>query len=507
MRGKIVGFSYLARRRQAVKAADPAPGAKSKNWLLRLWDKTAAPFWFARMRKQAHHYYRDTVVLRMKWCSDLVYRVEVRGNKEFTHKPSTIIALGHKRDTDIPVVIPYLYHFQKPKRQGKKLRDLYIAARDDVFEQGFLTIYLPMLDFFRPVFSRTRAVGRWFQLLQACPVKLPDEQTANQLLNETLRIEGNLDALEVVDETWRAKLLGDEMAQRPGLTLKDLVLKGDLKVLAQYATPRMFREPLANRIRQRHHATMHEQLHYLIRVLEKGGSLLVLPEGRVSPDGRFSKMRAAVIRLIQQARVETNLLPVNLTYDFMDTMRTNVTVLVGQEITKLKHYSKSELTGLIREKVAGLTCVTMSGLVSRALVETANRGHGQIRLSQFKEQIWTEAQRLRKLGLALDRQLATRQEFEERFERFVDWAWHKGGIFLVGPMFIADGSKGFDWIRLDRPALLREECTKHTDNPVRYCYNELTELLETWKALPEQAEPEDEIVTLELVESQRLTAG
>ena len=74
-------------------------------------------------------------------------------------------------------------------------------------------------------------------------------------------------------------------------------------------------------------------------------------------------------------------------------------------------------------------------------------------------------------------------------------------------MFIADGSKGLDWIRLDRPALLRVECTKHTENPVRYCYNELTELLETWNALPEQTEPEDEIIPLELVDAKRLTAG
>ncbi len=507
MRGKIVRFSYLARRRQVSETVNQKSNGKSKNALVRLWNKTAAPFWLARMRKEIHHYYRDTVVLRMKWGSDLVYRVEVRGNANFTHTPSTVIALGHKRDTDIPVVIPLLYHFQKPKRHARKVRDLYIAARDDVFERGFLTIYLPFLDFFRPLFSRTSVIGRWFKMLQACPVKLPDEQTANQLLNETLRIEGNLDALEAVDETWLAKLLGDEMGHRPGLTLKDVVLKGDLKVLAQYATPRMFREPLASRIRQRHHATMHAQLRYLIRVLEKGGSLLVLPEGRVSPDGRFCKMRAAVIRLVQQARVETTLLPVNLTYDFMDTMRTNVTVIVGEEINKLKHHSKSELTDIIRKKVAGLTCVTMSGLVSRALIERVNEGHNQIRLSRFKEQLWAEIQRLRKLGLALDRQLATRQDFEERFERFMDWAWHKGGIFLVGPMFAADGSKGFDWIRLDRPALLREECTKHTQNPVRYCYNELTELLETWNALPEQSKPETESAALELVEVQRLTAG
>ena len=119
MRGKIVGFKRLARRGRTAEDANSNlnSNSKPKNWLLRLWDKTAAPFWFARMRKEAHHYYRDTVVWRMKWGSDLVYRVEVRGSESFTHKPSTIIALGHKRDSDIPVVIPHLYHWQKPKRE------------------------------------------------------------------------------------------------------------------------------------------------------------------------------------------------------------------------------------------------------------------------------------------------------------------------------------------------------------------------------------------------------
>ncbi len=504
MRGRIVRYAYLNRRRQTVEAENPKPNSKPKNWLLRLWDKTAAPFWFARMGRRVHHHHRSVVALIMQVVSKGFYRIEVRGSENFSHIPSTIIACGHKRDSDIPIIIPRLYLFQKPISRHKHLKAMHVATRDDVLEQGFLILYFPMLDFLRPLISRM-SISHWFRSLQSCPVKLPDEQTVNQLLNETLRIEGNLNALESLDEPWRNRLLGTA-ANQPGLTIKDVIKKAPLKSLAQYATPRMFREPLANQIRQRHHATMHEQLRYLIRVLEKGGSLIVLPEGRVTPDGRFCKMRAALIRLVQQARVETRLLPVNLTYDFMDTGRSNVTMIIGPEVTMLKHHSKSQLTDIIRGKVAGLVCVSMSGLVSRSLIEAVNQGTTQIKLSQFKQEIWAEAQRLRLLGLALDRQLATRQEFEERFERFMDYAWHKGGFFLIGPMFAADSTKGHDWIRLDRTALLQEECTKHSDNPARYSYNELTELLETWDALP-QFEPEIEASPLEPLPTQRLTAG
>jgi hypothetical protein len=479
MRGRIIKFRHLSRREQA-KPETFESGASRKPWLFRVWDKTAAPFWFARVRRKMRHSYRNWVTMRFYLGSRMNYRLKVHGIKHFKYRPSTIIACGHKRDMDIPLVIPVFFLFQRPSRL-KYLRLLYVAARDDVFEDGFLMNYFPLLDQIRPVLARL-SVKRIFDLLQACPVKLPDEQTVNQLLHETRRIEGNLAVSEAFDEEWQRRLLG-ENAGKPDLTLSDVIYRAPLEVLAQYATPRMFREPLATRIRQRHATTMVQQLRTMTRILEKGGMLLVLPQGQVTPDGRFSKMRAAITRLVLQTRAETTLLPTNITYDFMDTIRPSVTVLIGPEVTGLKHHTKNELAEIIREKVARLSCVTLGGLASRWLVAAANQGVEQVELSQMREEIWTEVQRLKEPGLYLDQQLQNRKEFDRRFNRFLQYARIKGGIFIFDGKVSRFNPK--QSLTLNLASLQREECQNPDDNPVRYCYNELTELLEIYQALPE----------------------
>ncbi len=502
MRGRLIRFSYLARRNRAHPLNLEQSTAR-KWWVYRLLDKTAAPFWFARLRRKMRHNFRNWTAFRMYCASRMFYRVEVRGVEHFKHDPSTILACGHKRDLDIPILIPALYMFKKPVSRLRNMRLMYVAARDDLFETGFLTTYVELFDRFRPLVARL-SVRRVFEILQACPVKLPDEQTVNQLLHETRRLEGDLPLQEAFDEQWQKRLIGPE-ADCTDLTLRHAIQRAPLEVLSQYATPRIFKEPLATRIRQRHHATMIKQLYSITRILEKGGTLLVLPEGRVTPDGRFCKMRAAVIRLVLQAQVETKLLPMNVTYDFMDTIRPTATLLIGPEVEGLKRHTKLELTEIIRAKVASLSCVTLSGLASRWLVLATEQVQTQVDLVEMREEIWAEVGRLRKLGLALDCQLATRQEFEGRFERFVEYARLTGSIFKIE----TENSTSSDQLTLDLAALQREDCHNYTDNPVRYCYNELTELLEIWDALPETAATaKDNLSSFELgAKRVRRTAG
>lgn len=494
---KIIRFRPLARLRtrpeNQAESGQPTPVLpRHKNWLARMLDKTAAPFLFKFVRREIIEAYRFSVPWQMYGVMKIFYRVERRGTRHYKYQPSTIIACGHKRDTDIPVMLPGLYQFNP-----RPLRSLHIATRDDVIEKGFFILYFPMLDFMRKWVDRISPEG-WFKMVKCCPVKLPDEQTVNQLLHETIRLEGNLSANDALTPEWQAKL----QITQPNLTLQDAILRAPLKTLGQYATPRMFESGLANRIRQRHHATCIQQLNDIVRVLEKGGTLLVHPQGQVTPDGRFSKMRAAITRIIVQSRVDTILLPMNVTYDFMDSaFRTNATVIAGEQISNLKQYAKNELAEIIRTSVSRLGCVTLSGVAARWLVEAANRNIDSITLGKFREELWQEVERLRKAGLHLDRQLQNRRQFENRFARFIKWSEKHAGLFVKS---VTSTLSDTALLHLDLMALRREECYKFTDNPARYCYNELTELLETWNALPgkkAQPEPEEEEITEQAVQS------
>ncbi len=469
----------------------------------------------ARARRTMRHWYRNWVTATMYSVTHLLYQVEVHGEENFSYQPSTVITCAHKRDIDISVVIPCLYFMQRPGRL-KALRGLYFPARDDLYERGFLMIYFPWLDSFRFLMRRT-SVAFNFRAVQACPVKLPDEQTANQLLNETIRLEGDLPLVASLTNEWCQKLIG-ELPANSKLRLSDAVKLAPLTVLAQYATPRMFSEPLATRIRERHHRTIMGQLRHLTRVLDKGGSLFIAPEGRVTPDGRFGKMRAAFTRIVQQTHVNLRMLPINLTYDFMDNQKPKVIVNIGQEVTHLNGYSKTDLSELVKQRVARLATVTLSGLASRWLIETGEDGREWVRLNTLRDELWAQLSHLRQTNVPMDNRLQTRQGFEERLAGFIQFGFGKGQLFLNEPDTIptqveaaADSAEDFSpiydrWLHLNIPNVLRTECNKPDDNPARYSYNELQALLTAWDLLEAEGSPTPLIFQPQAEASQR-TAG
>lgn len=499
---KIMSKLLRLRRRsnpdETKAAGQPANRSKIPAW--------AVFFWLAQFRRWGRYLWREIVALGMFSTTKFFYKVEVRGLHHFKYDPATIVACSHKRDGDIPLVIPRLYFFQRPSHR-KALRMIYVATRDDVYENGFLTVYFPMLDrWLRPVISRIR-VARLFKQVQTCPVKLPDEQTVNQLLQETKRLEGNLTLSEAVTPEWHAKLVGEELVADSKLRLNDALAIAPLPLLGQYATPRMFKEPLATRIMKRHHQTVVSQLRNISRIMDKGGVIFIAPEGRVTPDGRFGKMRAALTRAVQQSRADVKMTPVNVTYDFMDTEKPLVIINIGPEVLSLKSLSKNELAEVVRRSVAGLACVTMSGLGGRWLIEQAAKGIEKVSYRQMLNALWAEAQHFKSLGLPMDTRLENRQDFEERLARFVAYAAKIGTIF-TNSAALQNLTPDIS-LELDRVALLREECQKHDDHPARYSYNELLSLLDAHELLEEE-EPASAPVVFNLSEERerrRLTAG
>jgi len=495
---------WLRRRSAMAQSIEIANVEQAKSSsTLPVW---ALFFWLAQFRRWLRHLWREIVASSMFILTKKLYEVEVRGLEHFKYDPFTIVACSHKRDGDIPLVLPRLYFFLRPNRR-KGLRMMYVVTRDDVHESGFLTLYFPTLDrWLRPFIARFR-VTRLFKQLQTCPVKLPDEHTVNQLLHETKRLEGNLRLSEVLTPEWLVRLMGEEHAANPRLRLKDAIFKAPLNVLSQYATPRIFKEPLATRIMKRHHQTVVSQLYQISRVLDKGGVIFIAPEGRVTPDGRFGKMRAALTRVVSQTRADVKMTPVNVTYDFMDTLRPRAIINIGPEVLSLKLYSKNELAEVVRRSIAGLTCVTMSGLAGHWLIEAANRGQEGVSYHQLMNDLWSQAQKFKAQGLPLDQRLENRQDFEERLARLMAYAVEKGKIFRNSLAELQHLNPN-TWFQLDHSALLQPSCQNHEDHPARYSHNELMSLIEAHNLVEE--EPKSGSVLYDLAKERkqrRLTAG
>jgi hypothetical protein len=200
----------------------------------------------------------------------------------------------------------------------------------------------------------------------------------------------------------------------------------------------------------------------------------------------------------------------------MDTERPKVIVNVGPEISNLTEYSKAELSELVKQKVGGLTAVTLSGVASKWLIDASDDGREWVRLSQLQNETWEEVLRLQEAGLLVDSRLATRQGFEERLARFVEYGYTKGQLFLKATpedspssavlMAASDFSPTYDrWLHLNLANLSRSECNKPDDNPARYSCNELLSLLEVSKLLPPSRQPLP--LLFEAEAARRRTAG
>ena len=565
-------------------------------------------FWVARIRRGLRHIFRDSIAVLMLLVSRRVFRINVRGHENWTYQPGTIIAFSHRHDLDIPIITPIL--FLLPRRFAEMHR-LYAATRDDLFETGFLCLYFARLDWFRPAIAKL-CIDGLFYACQAGPVKLPDEQTVNQLLQEFRRTEADFPLDVALTDEWLARLVGqgytthartmadtwppfvpprpqrirrsrlpsldrpplaepdhimaflnpnpaeaaeaslerglaavkkdmeqrgtakgrgpDEraivgvvaertvqviiqivwpMLRKVGLPLRvllwlaratrpnpnkrlvisDAILRAPLPVLAEYATPRMFREPLASRMRERHHNLLHRQLGFLTRVLDKNGYLMIAPEGRVTPDGRFGKMRAALTRVVQQAKNDPVMLPINLTYDFIDSARPHVFVSIGTEITGLKAAAriKNDLADIVRYELAGRATITLSQLASAYIVAAAGEGRDSVPVSDILTFVRETAMALQAYGLVADARLNDAAMLERRLRGFISFgASNKADLFQIelgGQITdvktiaaLKPVLSGLS-VRLNHARLLRIECRNWNDNPTRYCLNELASLL------------------------------
>jgi hypothetical protein len=167
-------------------------------------------------------------------------------------------------------------------------------------------------------------------------------------------------------------------------------------------------------------------------------------------------------------------------------------MVVGNEVEGIKRMPKNQFVEFVGKAIAGLACVTMSGLGSKYLMEALERGDTALSRSMFMEDLWQEARKLKEAGLQLDRDLENRALFEKRFARFLDYCQKKGGIFQAS---VKKGTlKKEELLTLDALSLKLVECQKPSHHPVLYCYNELMSLLETYALVEPRPVPQDNVL-------------
>ncbi|MDI3297849.1 MAG: MFS transporter [Bacillota bacterium] len=221
----------------------------------------------------------------------LTCRVAVEGRLP-RRRGATLVIANHQHDLDSLVVAGHLM------RAGPWRDPVFSAGSERMFEPGFLAGRAPW--WLEPLLRRSD----WSRLFRALGIRPIENQPLGRpllsLALEVMRRHGPLP----LGEVFRPRVL-ERLAERSGLPPAELRGRG----LDRLWTPRLFRaamaesspaalcEPFRSEAREATRRRIEAQMADLERLLRRGATLYLTPEGRFSPDGRLGRLRESLARL------------------------------------------------------------------------------------------------------------------------------------------------------------------------------------------------------------------
>ena len=293
------------------------------------------------------------------WISAF-YRRTIILPDDFHIAPGTLIASNHQRDVDGPMLGTVLV-----RRRGLRFRHPlpFFATREDLFRPGILarlTVHWPAP---LPALLGRISLAWFFPLGRAEPMRRTREFT----LGETLRALvdaglGNTDC---------ATLLNPRGLRELGVhhvPLTDCAARADPERLEAWwglrrLTP-VGRQAIATTFR----LTVAAQLAEFAQRLDRGRCVYFAPEGTISMDGHFGRIRAGFFRLARAAAVPPWIQPMALGYDVLAGGRVHVVARIGQRVRADANLDRRTFDATLRRVVLQLVPVTPSHLLARWLL-------------------------------------------------------------------------------------------------------------------------------------------
>jgi hypothetical protein len=290
----------------------------------------------------------DAVGVGMWAYSNAAFRVVALGPRRFRLEPRTLVVSTHRRETDVPVIGPLLYFGGRLWRHRDER--MSFAARDDMFLPGFFAGFPPDLS---PRVRRLLfpiGVRRFLPRVQVHPISSASVARAAELLHS--RRESPLEEVApaaLVDEfRLRAADRGLPLPRRSGDALR-----GEYADLLWRSVTRE-EAPDLDGFWGARAATASADFRRLVELVRGGGSLVVFPEGRPSPDGEIGPLRRGLSALVRRARPD-GFLPVALAYDPLRRGRTRVVVTLGPRVEPPAEDVEAATLELLR-RATPLTC-------------------------------------------------------------------------------------------------------------------------------------------------------
>src|SRR5690625_1067470 len=298
----------------------------------------------------------DVVLARM-------FRVDHDLPPGFQPAPGTLIISNHLRDSDALILGAQLFG-----RDGVHMRGPlpYFAMREDLFQRGALANLLHACPW--PLIHLLRAVplGWLFGNVRTLPMRRLREFTWHDAWREVVRAGLGPHPPE---EVFNARGLRELRQRLPRLPARVDAINpwrlGSMRVRPwglRRLTPQV-----RHRLSPDFRAVVAHQLDVLVRRLDEGHCLYFAPEGHISVDGRFGRIRAGTWLLGRMTARPMAMLPLTLSYDPLGPGRTRVIVRTGDVLDSLDPHDSRGLARTVRRSLVAHRVVTPSHLLAQFL--------------------------------------------------------------------------------------------------------------------------------------------
>lgn len=277
----------------------------------------------------------------------LLYDIEVHGLELDAGLPRTYFAITHKRDLDSIAPVPLiLAHRGWSALTG----DVRFAMRADSMERGFLARLVLRPRWFSRLL-RPIGVGPVLHGLGIYPIHSLRMRPAEEWLREALWADGDGRVDEWLAPGFVERLaaaVGDDPVRLAALPVSRLLGWRFHLPLQDYIGQDIFAGKARRRAERRAVEAVKRTLAEQAEWLWQGGSIYSAPEGKFSPDGRFSPITGGFHRVLRAAPAETRVVPVAITYDYLTAGRMRMFVDLTPAIEQAPSLAPRELTAVLR---------------------------------------------------------------------------------------------------------------------------------------------------------------
>src|SRR5581483_5115851 len=341
-----------------------------------------------------------------------LYRRENLLPRDFRLHGGTLIVSNHQRESDVPILATALC-----RRDGARILDPlpFFAMREDLLRRDALA---KLLWTWPRWIARTLALIplRWFfAAIRTRPLRRLREFTLGETQEALIACGMGNAAPQAVFNARGLREIAAQQDPLPG-RVQDIDLGAAWRT---YWGLRRLRSDALSRLVPRFHQTIESHLDCLTALLAARRTLYIAPEGTISPDGRFGRVRAAPWEVCTRLPAPPGIRPVALSYDALAPGRLRVVVCAGAlEAPRLR--SRREFDADLRGRILKLCALTPSHAIARFLRD----GPPRFATEDLASWLQRSSEGARDASLILDPLWSRRSPLELARER-LDWLWRK----------------------------------------------------------------------------------